>query len=44
MTKREEEGQSDDGIVAEDMSQMMEHIELTGERRISTGLARQLPG
>jgi len=37
MTKRDEEGQSDDGIVAEDITQLMEHVELTGERRLAGG-------
>ena len=37
MTKRDEEGPSDDGIVSEDITQLMEHIELTGERRLASG-------
>jgi hypothetical protein len=34
MTKRDQEGPSDDGIIAEDITQLMEHVELTGERRL----------
>lgn len=37
MTKRDEERPSDDGIVSEDITQLMEHIELTGERRLASG-------
>lgn len=37
MTKRDSDAPSDDGIVAEDISQLMEHVELTGERRVMTG-------
>lgn len=37
MTKRDEESPSDDGIVSEDITQLMEHIELTGERRLASG-------
>ncbi|MGB5131447.1 MAG: FHA domain-containing protein [Steroidobacteraceae bacterium] len=37
MTKRDDEGQSDSGITAEDLSQLMEHIELTTERRLVGG-------
>jgi hypothetical protein len=38
MTKRDADSPSDDGIVSEDVTQLMEHIELTGERRIMSGL------
>lgn len=37
MTKRDSDTPSDDGIVAEDMTQLMEHVELTAERRLMTG-------
>ena len=37
MTKQDQEGPSDDGIVSEDISQLMEHVELTGERRLASG-------
>jgi hypothetical protein len=37
MSKRDQEGPSDDGIVAEDITQLMEHVELTGERRLIDG-------
>ncbi len=37
MTKRDSDAPSDDGIVAEDITQLMEHVELTGERRVMTG-------
>ena len=38
MTKRDADSPTDDGIVSEDVTQLMEHIELTGERRIRAGL------
>ena len=37
MTKRDSDAPSDDGIVSEDITQLMEHVELTGERRVMTG-------
>ena len=37
MTKREADPEADDGIVSEDMTQLMEHIELTGEQRLAGG-------
>lgn len=37
MTKQDQEGPSDDGIVSEDMTLLMEHVELTGERRLASG-------
>ena len=37
MTKRDTDVQSDDGIIAEDITQLMEHVELTGERRLVDG-------
>ena len=37
MSKRDSDPQADDGILAEDVTQLMEHIELTGERRAIAG-------
>ena len=37
MTKREADPEADDGIVSEDITQLMEHIELTGEQRLAGG-------
>lgn len=37
MTKRDTDAPSDDGIVSEDITQLMEHVELTGEQRLMTG-------
>ncbi|MGH6892198.1 MAG: hypothetical protein ACREEP_08080, partial [Dongiaceae bacterium] len=37
MTKRDSDAPSDDGIVAEDITQLMEHVELTGERLLVDG-------
>lgn len=37
MTKRESDPEADDGILSEDITQFMEHIELTGERRLADG-------
>ncbi len=37
MTKRDSDAPSDDGIVAEDITQLIEHVELTGERSVMSG-------
>lgn len=37
MTKRDPDAPSDDGIVAEDVTQLMEHVEMTGDRLVSSG-------
>lgn len=37
MTKRDADTESDDGIVSEDITQLIEHIELTGEQRLNLG-------
>jgi hypothetical protein len=42
MAKRNEDAPSDDGIVAEDIIQLVEHIELTGEYHIGSGLEWEL--
>lgn len=42
MTKRDSDAPTDDGIVAEDVTQLMEHVELTGERRVMSGLGWEL--
>ena len=42
MTKRDSDAPSDDGIVSEDMTQLMEHVELTGERRAMGGPAWEM--
>jgi FHA domain-containing protein len=42
MTKRDSDAPSDDGIVAEDMTQLMEHVELTGDRPLMSGPAWEL--
>jgi hypothetical protein len=42
MTKRDSDTESDDGIVSEDMTQLMEHIELTGERPAMGGPAWEM--
>jgi hypothetical protein len=43
MTKRDADSPSDDGIVSEDVTQLMEHVELTGERRVMSGLEWEMP-
>ncbi len=42
MTKRDSDAPSDDGIVSEDITQLMEHVELTDERLMMTGLGWEL--
>ncbi len=37
MNKRDSDAPTDDGIVAEDVTQLMEHVELTGERLAMNG-------
>lgn len=37
MAKRKRDAVSDDGIVAEDITQLVEHIELTGEQQLGIG-------
>jgi len=42
MAKQDSDVPSDDGIVAEDITQLIEHIELTGERRVVSGLGWEM--